>query len=124
MKRTKRSVWHDRDVVVLASQRGRPRSCPQWLWHWTTPKREDGSVRTRANGWSGGRDRDKPRKSWYRLHARARSLGGIAQYDLRGPWTAYVVEDGLVTTVMPRAFVRRCAAKRWVEVESARRSAR
>lgn len=120
MRQTRRSVWHDRGPVALASKSGRPRSCPQWLWYWVKPG-QDRSCMFRNGGWSGARDRDKPRKTRYQYVLRGKWLGGLIRYDDDGRWLAYVCgHDGGTE----RSFWHRRDAKRWVEVEAARRSER
>jgi hypothetical protein len=116
----RRSVWHARS---LAGQRSRPRSCPQWLWFWETPVRTNKAYwcKRRANGWQGGRDRDKPRKSAWHYYARGEWLGGVLQYSLDDQYLAYVCKPA---GDIAKRFGRRFKAKRWVEVESARRRQR
>jgi hypothetical protein len=118
MRRTRRSIWHTRD---LAGRRSRPRSCPQWLWYFATPERTDPTWCAVANGWIGGRDRDKPRKLIWRYNVNDRCCGFVSQRDHGALWLG-VVADRNGCVAAERHFGRRCDAKRWVEVESARRA--
>lgn len=115
MKRSKRSVWHERS---LAGKRGRPKSCPQSVWYYATSDRQDRCCRFR-NGWSGARDRCRPWKTRYQLVHRGEWLGGLIRYADDGQWLAYVnvAYEGNVE----RWFWHRRDAKRWVAAESARR---
>jgi hypothetical protein len=88
----------------------------QRLWFWATPDRPDRNCQFRE-GWSGRRDRDKPRRTRYQYVVRGEWLGGLVRYDDGGQWLAYVNADGV-----ERSFWRRCDAKRWVEAEAARRA--
>jgi hypothetical protein len=72
----------------------------------------------RANGWIGGRDRDKPRQRIWRLRVRGECVGGVSSPSDGAPYTAWHILDA---EDVSRTFTRLRDAKRWVEAESARR---
>lgn len=120
MKPTKRSIWPARIEACWTPPRGsgRPRGMSQWLWFWLTPERERGMTRGTykfpVNGWRGGRDRHKPRKTYYSLWANGKRVGGVEQYEVgAATWIAWI-DDGEWSVLEERTFGHRRDAKRWV----------
>jgi hypothetical protein len=120
MKPTKRSIWPARIETGWRPRAGsgRPRGMSQVNWFYLTPKRERGMTRGAngfpVNGWRGGRDRGKPRKTRYRLWAGDRRVGGVDQYQADATrWIAWI-EDIDHSCLDERAFGHRRDAKRWV----------
>lgn len=115
MKRQRRSIWPARIDAGWRPRRGqgRPRGMSQTLWHWLTPTRTDPWGRWPYNGWGGGKERNKSRGPRLHYHELSRWVGGIMQYDVNGPYWAYVnLPDGDNDEL---CFGRRRGAKRWVE---------
>lgn len=122
MKRTKRSVWHERS---LAGKRARPRSCPQWLWYRETPNRRSAIYGgpMHLTGWFGGRDREKPGKLIWWHCVRGVWMGTVHTREWIWWYTASVRNaDG--SLLSERCFNHRRDAKRWVEVEAVKRGER
>jgi hypothetical protein len=126
MRPTKHSVWPARiEAGWLPPKRsGRPRGMAQSDWFWMTPKRERGMTRGAngfpVNGWRGGRDRCKPRKTRYSLWADDRRVGRVDQYSVDATsWIAWI-EDGNWCAIDERVFGHRRDAKRWVEAHPRR----
>lgn len=95
----------------------------QRQWFWLTPSRMSPDERPiRATGWSGGRERCKPRKISFFYHERGHMLGGVTQSNTGDRWFAFVClpED----VYAEQAFWHRRDAKQWVETHPDRRRAR
>lgn len=121
MKRPRRSIWPARIEAGWRPPKGsgRPRGMSQADWFWMTPERRNPFSRWPTDGWGGGRDRDKPRKTRLHFHERGEWVGGVMGYEVQPTrWVAYVnLPDG---SNEERVFGRRCQAKRWVEVRARR----
>lgn len=113
MKRQRKSVWPARIEAGWRPQRGsgRPRGMSQVDWFLLTPNKRNPFCRWPVNGWGGGRDRYRPRKTRLHYHERGILIGGVVACEPQPLfWRAWVslVDDEPV-------FGRRRDAKRWVE---------